>query len=202
MIGAEIEFFSEREACVSLFKTTSDQFDGKESELLLVALTILRTLTNFGSDSVGGIRMSDLLSHQMTSYRNAIEEIVGDNSEGRVVLFENHPGFESKKSFSVRLDYPRLDFKYEMHGFGLFGKGIGFYAPEAVNLLIKRIAISRESDLEFIKLLEATIVCCGFYGLSGRVPVINQTLHANALVQLIQVPGFSLDEFLDGSLPV
>lgn len=197
-IGAEIEFLSEEEACVSLYRNASDQFDEKECELFLVILTILRTITNFGNDAVSEIKLGELLSHQMVSYRNSIEDIVRDNSEGRIKLLKDHPGFEPKKSFSVHLDYPRLDFEYKMHGFGLFGKGVGYYAPMAVNLLIKKIAETRFDDKDFIKLLESAVVCSGIYGLSGRVPIVNQTLHANSLVQTILIPGFDLDDFLDG----
>jgi hypothetical protein len=67
----------------------------------------------------------------------------------------------------------RFDLKFM--GFGLLGRGIGFYAPQAVMMLLRHLVASRESDERFVAALEQTAISVGRAFLSGRLNVNSQT---------------------------
>lgn len=90
-----------------------------------------------------------------------------------VVSYRGAPGgkrFTANFEWKEEMVFLELDQK----GFGLFGKGINYYAPMSVSLFLKYLTDKHEKDWKYVMRFERAAQICGQTFLDGKVTSFNQ----------------------------
>jgi hypothetical protein len=86
-----------------------------------------------------------------------------------------------RKGFTCQLrPEQRGSFKSHMHGFGLLGKGAGYYAPTSVLALLCWMLRRRKDDREYQLALGAAAKAIGYAGVNGMITITSQSEVASA----------------------
>jgi len=166
----EIHFHEDDTASVR-FETDA----GKEREAfvenLMLSCFALRQMVNIGHNQVT-YRLSGLLSdlEALVEEPQALERAAGP----RLVEHDGRPG---AKRFVAELDLLEegCGFRIAAKGFGLFGRGLGYYAPTSVVTLVRAWFRKRGREAERLRQFAAVAHTCADAFGSGAVSPGNQT---------------------------
>jgi len=168
----EINFHQQDEASVFLENTTSGR-EEKFGEILLFCCVALRNIVNFGNHHPIASSLAVLLSQQI---KGNLKELMNHKgpSEPKII---DYPGSQGRKRFvaSLKCADDNFNFQYNAKGFGFLARGIGYYAPNSVLVLMKYLAKRRQDDKEYIEALENAAEQCGAIYLSGQLSIPNQS---------------------------
>ncbi len=169
-MNAEIHFHQQDQASVFLETTVSGN-EEKFAEILLFCCFAIRQMVNFGRDPAA-FAIARLLDYASTALKEVADHQSPD--EAKLVEYKGSPG---RKRFVARVTCTddRLGFILKPKGFGLLGRGMGYYGPDSVTLLLKYLVKKRNGDDEFIgKLAAAAAMCAQAYS-QGQVSLATQS---------------------------
>ena len=166
----EIHFHQQDEGSVFLENTASGE-DEKFGEILLLCLYITRTFSNFGNDNHDGKMLALFLHETGEDIEKFKKEI--SNAEAKLIEYNGHKG---RKYFTANLTYSEDSLKYWQNakGFGIFAKGIGYYAPNSIIILLRYLMKKRSNDNNFIEKLQTTCMMCSSTYNEGNIKLTNQ----------------------------
>jgi len=166
----EINFHQQDEVSVFLENTASDR-EEKFGEILLFCSFTLRTLVNFGNHSV-----ASSLAQLLSQVKGNLKDLMNHKGADEPKIIE-YPGSQGRKRFvvSLRCSDENFNFQYNAKGFGFLASGMGYYAPNAVTILMKYLAKRRQDDKEYIEALENAAEQCGGIYFSGQLSIPNQS---------------------------
>jgi hypothetical protein len=111
-------------------------------------------------------------AHMLAQTSDSIEDLLDCYGWGEVEPLNSSPG-PTRKGFKGRLQFDEDDglrFVMNPYGFGLLGKGIAYYSPHAVQLLLLRLLLDYRDDEEFVRKLAA---CADNAGAMFKVISVN-----------------------------
>lgn len=163
---------------VSVVFESNEAGDERFHELVFAACYAFRHLANLGNDAVG--RSLALVLSRMDP--PSLTALIGKRTDAGATLvpYQGAPGF---KRFTARLR-PRpmdVDFRLRVHGFGLFGRGLGYYSPTSVVMLLQFLAERRLLDEEYLTVLAQLMAHIGKQGVAGRVKLGDDRKYGLAL---------------------
>lgn len=147
----ELNFFGEKEASISLENSTEGR-EEKFGDILMFCCFAIRTIVNFGNNPAAGklvagldLAKEEIVKKKITVICN-IDVVKNGNSEG-------------DKGFVADLLCADESFRfvYDTKGFGFFAKGMDYYAPSAVFLLLQYLSEKHHGDKEFVQALKTSI---------------------------------------------
>jgi hypothetical protein len=161
----QVHFYPDNSAsCV--VNVASSGNEGIADTLLLWACFANRQLNNMGKDAPS-------LAGVLGSVKGGLVALAEHDGEGPRLL-DACPG-QARKRFEGHL-VPAgegLTFKLAMKGFGVFGKGLRFYCPISVILLLRHMAKRGQGDPRFIACLENLAETTGTAFMRGDVNMRN-----------------------------
>ena len=164
----EIHFHDQDVGSVLLESTGGE--DEQFGEVLLFCAFAARQMTN-----LGGGPITDSLAGLLAQVPGHLPEIASHDPEGgpHLVAYQGHKG---RKGFSGDLDATErgVNFQLHLHGFGVLGRGVGYYAPTSVLLLLRYLALRRDGDARYANWLGAAAGLCGQAALDGELSGLNQ----------------------------
>lgn len=191
-IELSIDFYDEDTAAVRVSSSaTHDQ--ERQLELLLFCLFAARQLVNLG-DEVSW-QLDEALKAVDSSPDRLLE--LADQGLGSLSIVP-HPGDAGNKRFAASLSCgPSFDlgpfnpadegeeiwigrardwaisFEMAPHGFGLLGRGVNYYAPTSVLVLLTDLAQRRQDDIDFIERLaySASEIAHHGFTITNQVPM-------------------------------
>ena len=168
----EIHFHEQLEGSVFLENAASGE-DEKFGEALLFSLFTIRTMVNLGRNDFG-YSLGRVLNHicvDFDDYKKFLSSPAED--EARLVDFK---GAKGRKYFIASLIYSeeKFNFTYKAKGFGLMAKGMGYYAPNSVLLLLRYLSNKRQDDVDFVKRLASIAFKCGSMFMANMIDIKNQ----------------------------
>lgn len=166
-----VHFHAQDRASVSLTSTAVGE-EAKFVEILLFACFALRHIANL-ERSQGPDLVADLLT---TVDDDAMQQMASDEADifGDVQLV-SHTAQSGGKSFEATLRFSdgSLDFRLKPRGFGLMARGVGFYSPHSVGLLVMYLAKRRKHDAAFLNGLGRAASMCGRRHQTGGLTLAN-----------------------------
>jgi len=169
----EVHFYDETSAAANL--ELDPQSDAKSGEILLFTAFALRQATNLGPDRVAE-SVGLLLSQVPGSLRTLAHH---DGPSGPRLI--DYPDTDAKRRFIATLS--GLDeaytFDLQAKGFGFFAKGMRFYAPNSIFLVLRYLCLRRYDDDAHVSRLESAAKRCGDAIQDGQLTMTGQ--HALAL---------------------
>lgn len=148
-------------------------------EVMLFTSFALRQAMNLGG------QYGSMLGHLLSFPGQSLREIVNHESPdgARLVTYQGAAG---RKQFHASLSCTDSDFSFNLKakGFGLLARGVGYYAPNAVVVLLKYLSRRRLENAEYIAILETATAMCGDGISSGRVTLRNQGQMAFTIANL------------------
>jgi len=168
-VGAEIHFHQQDEASVFL-ESDAGGNEGKFGEVLLFCCLAIRQMVNFGKDPAA-FAIARLLEYASSALNKLADHQSPD--EAKLVEYKGSPG---RKRFMARVTCTddKLGFVLKPKGFGLLGRGLGYYGPNSVTLILKYLARKRNSDDDFINRLAAAAAMCAQVYRQGQVSPATQ----------------------------
>lgn len=144
--------------------------DEKLGELTLFAAYACRQMVN-----LGGSPPAHSLANLLIECSGGLQELTGHRNPDGVRLVE-YAGSPGRKRFEARLRMADGQHSFTMNakGFGLFGQGLGYYAPTSVTMLLQHLVERRLLDEEYLAALAITAKTCGETFLNGRLTVATQ----------------------------
>jgi len=102
-----------------------------------------------------------------------------------------YPGYEAKKQFSAScaLRPDTSSFYFDTKGFGLLGRGIGYYSPASVFVFLQTLAQQHTDEESYLVKLRDACRLSGVFHLSKQLTMSNQSELA------FQISGTLLSEF-------
>lgn len=178
--GARLEIhFHQQDVGSVWFETDAVGDDHKFAELLIFCLLACRQMFNLstGGDRQGCARS---LSEFLSQLPGDLIQL-GDAEGSEAARLIEYPGSQGRKRFLAELEYSpeRLNFKLHAKGLGLFARGMGYYAPSSVLLLLKYLKARRIADADFLERLSLVATACGTSYRDGRITLTTQ--HSVAL---------------------
>lgn len=175
-MNLEIHFHQQDEASVYLESNASGE-DEKFGEILLFCCVVLRQMANLGIHHP----IASSLATLVMQVSDNLTELVEYEHEIDVKLVE-YKGSHGRKRFEAILKYSdtSFNFKFKPKGFGLLARGVGYYAPVSVMILLRYLAKRRIEDQDFILSLSQAAKRCGevYSGghyISGQLSVLTQS---------------------------
>ena len=176
MEGLVLEVWFPAQDRVSVFLESSfvDDEDEAIHETMLFALFAARQIANFSGDLVAQSLAAVLTDiDKAAPLKSAAEKLDG------VTLVSPSPG-RGRKGFTAELrPEKRAFFKLNAHGFGMLGRGVGYYAPTAVLALLAHLLSRRESP----EYRSALALAGNLVGIAGRNGAITIPSQANVAMQ-------------------
>lgn len=140
-IDAEIHFYSENEAAVVL-ESRGNKNDDKFGEGLLFCRFAFQSMGNLQGDDIEGSLAQVLLGVNAKSLLK----------EEDLKLIEYNG--DADKVFYIKLEYKGEEdsffFNLKTSGFGFLGKGLGYYSPCSVMILLEYLLKKRSGDKKYI----------------------------------------------------
>lgn len=163
-----VHFHDQDHASVEL--TINGVEDERNTEVLLFCLFALRQLVNLGR-SEPALRLAGFLSDAGAN----INEFIQHQSSDAPRLVE-WKGVQGEKRFVATLTRTDDHFNFQMNqkGFGFFNRGIGYYAPHSVLLLLKHLGKRRSEDQRYVRLLGNAAVGCATAFRDGQCTITTQ----------------------------
>ena len=188
----EIHFHQQDEASVYLENTESGD-EEKHTEILLFCLYALRQLANLGSDQTAYSLANVLLMTEAV-----ITELAAGHESGDVRLIK-YAGTPGRKRFlaSLKTDGIGVQFVCNGKGFGLLSRGVGYYSPTSVVVLLRYLAMKRADDGEYLATVARAAAMCGDAHLSGQLTMGNQL----QIATMISVASGEEPDAVGGELP-
>lgn len=95
----------------------------------------------------------------------------------KLVPFKEQPG---EKRFLATLDFRSKRALLRLHpkGFDPLGRGVNYYAPVSVGLLLRHLAFLQSRDPDYIRALSLAASLCGEAFLLGKVTLVSQPVLA------------------------
>jgi hypothetical protein len=170
VIAAEVHFHQQDQASVFSQSNIADSWNERLAEIGLFSFYSLRMFSNLGVNET-----SDALASMMLDPEEAIENI-------SVVAYPGHPGrysFLSTLTFGEGFQFllpmagqARFDFKPK--GFGFLARGVGYYGPTSVLVLLRYLAEKRDSDQVYLEALAEMASFLGQWHLARKIGLGNQ----------------------------
>jgi hypothetical protein len=168
-MNLEIWFTQPEEVSVFLESLVTDPDAEKFYETSLFALYAARQIANLRAE---GAWLASVL--QTTDTSDPLPQVVERLDEVRVVA-PNARAAGGRKGFEARLrPEKRGFFKLYARGFGLMGRGAGYYAPTSTLALLYLLLNRRTSDGEYQRALAATAESIGIFGSRGMITITSQ----------------------------
>ena len=166
----EIHFHQQDEASVFLESSSSGD-DERFGEVLLASFFTARMLANLGPTHPS----ANSLAYLLGELDGNLEELA-DHEAADGARLTQYQGSKGRKGFRGTLIARDENLNFQMHpwGFGMFGRGIGYYAPNSVVLLLRHLARRRRRDDEYVGALEEALELVADAWTAGRVTVANQ----------------------------
>ena len=166
----EIHFYQQDEGSVFLENTASGE-DEKFGEILLLCLYITRTFSNFGNNDQVGQSITIFLQkigENIEDFKNQISQ-----DEAKLVKYN---GSKGRKYFTADLTYDGKNLKYWQNakGFGIFARGMGYYAPNSIILLLRYLIKKKDIDNDFIENLQTACAMCSTAYINESISLTNQ----------------------------
>ena len=164
-MDAEVHFYPDNSASCVVSGTSCGK-EGIADTLFLWACFANRQLNNMGKDAPS-------LARLLASVKGGLGALAEHDGEGPRLLYTCPR--QAKKRFEAHL-VPAgegFTFKLAMKGFGLFGKGLGYYCPTSVLLLLRYLARARRAVPRFLESLEELAQITGNAFLLGEVNMMN-----------------------------
>lgn len=179
----EIHFHQQDEVSVFLESGASGDQE-KFGEVLLWCLYAIRTMVNLGSGPISA-SLANLLSQA-----EDLVAVLSDHEhvgEYRLVSYHGTPG---RKRFEASLNFSdsKLRFTLNPIGFGVLGRGVGYYAPTSVLALLQHLCRRRASEPEHLNCLARAAQLCAAAWDSNRVTLMNQHQMALAIASSAMSP--------------
>lgn len=110
---------------------------------------------------------------------------------GRDIEIVSYPGHEAKKQLfancAIRAD--TSSFYFDTKGFGLLGRGIGYYSPASVFVFLRTLVEKHADEESYLIKLRDVCRLGGIFHLTGQLTIANQSERA------FQMGGSLLSEF-------
>jgi hypothetical protein len=175
-VSVEIHFHEQEKASVFIESNCSDEML-KFGEIGLFSSFCIRQFSNLGVHAV-----TDQTATMLTTVPEVIQHLASGQVTGGFELVP-YPGYKGRKVFEGQFDFtgsgPRFDMK--ARGFGWFSRGMGYYAPVSLVVILRYLAQKRRADMVYLMSLGYAAVLCGEFHLSRRITLLN---HPN-LVSMI-----------------
>jgi hypothetical protein len=152
--GAHLEIHFHQQCEVSIFLENTAPVDHEiYSDLFLLSLFVTRNLGNLEQDNAVG----QSLSYVLENIEKQSDQIFDPEKYDEISLVP-YKGVDGRKRFvaDMMISEERLRFKLKPKGFGFWGRGLGFYSPSAVMMLIKFMGNKYRNDVNAIKAINAT----------------------------------------------
>lgn len=165
-LNLEVWFAQPNEVSVFLESSYSDADEERFYETCLFALYAARQVANLRGDA----SLAYVLASTDTS--NPLPQTLERLDEVRVVAPQTAGG---RKGFTCELrPEKRAFFKLHQHGFGMLGKGAGYYAPTSTLALLYWLLDRRKDDPLYQRALAAAAENVGILGSRGAITVTSQ----------------------------
>ena len=153
-----------------LFRTDAPADQATSTELLLFAMFTLRQLHNLGKNPAAK-SLAMLLSTRISNLTSASEV----DSYCKVVIASGRTD-NGEKLFAGDLQSGDGRALFQMHtkGFGFLGRGVNYYAPQSVLVLLKFLSKRRANNDGYLRQLFFIASKCGELKLSKRISSLNQ----------------------------
>jgi hypothetical protein len=163
----EIHFHQQEEASVSLKDNVIKETQKVFGELTLFSCFTCRELVNLGDDKVASGVASAL--SQVTGGLTALA--YHDSPGGARIV--DYKGSLGEKRFISSLNWTEKGFAFSSNskGFGWLSRGYGYYAPQAILVLLKYLTRQRIKEPIFVMKLEDVAAQCGQAYLNRRLGI-------------------------------
>lgn len=177
--NAEIHFHQQEEISVFLESNVSGD-DERLGHIALMTLFSIRMMSNLDINAT-----SDDLGRFLVGGAEVVNEFARRSSTGGFQLIP-YPGTAGRKVFLAHLYMAGNDTRFDVtsKGFGLFGSGLGYYAPMAVVALLRHLAEKHDSDRRFLDALGLASSTCGQLHLKRQITLANHVVLASAVLAL------------------
>jgi hypothetical protein len=166
-MNLEIWFRQQNEVTVFLESSIPDTDEEQFYETSLFALYAARQIANLRAE---GASLAFVL--QTTDTSNPLAQALERLDEVRV---SSPGGPGGRKGFTCELrPDKRAFFKLNAHGFGMMGRGVGYYAPTSTLALLYWLLERRKDDATYQRALAATAENLGILGMRGQITVTSQ----------------------------
>jgi hypothetical protein len=157
----EIRFPADDEAAVLLSSTGTGEAD-KQAEVVLFCLYATRAISNLRQTDAALALIRSLAALGHATVEDVREFVQGtgpttdDGEEITVQFVSPDQASSNDKSFRANVRYigeetnPRIVFNMKPRGFGLLGKGVDYYAPGSVLVLLYTLLKRREDDETYL----------------------------------------------------
>lgn len=165
-LNLEIWFLQQDQVSIFLESSVADPDEERFQEVALFALFATRQVANLSGDWVAQSLASTLLGIDLDRPVEDVREKLGDVR----IVTPSAPG--GRKGFTAALrPEKRGFFKMNPRGFGLLGKGVGYYAPTSTLALLAYLLDRRSDDEDYVNALVATAKLVGAAGAEGAIGV-------------------------------
>lgn len=166
----EIWFEQQNEVTVFLESTVGDPDEEQFYETSLFSLYAARQMANLSGDIVSQSLAGVLLTLDEDDLLADVEARLDD------VRVSSPIGSQGgRKGFTAELrPEKRGFFKLHAHGFGMLGKGVGYYSPTSTLALLCWLLRRRKDDQAFHRALGAASRYIGLAGTNGMIGVASQ----------------------------
>ena len=168
IIELAIDFFSEDSAEVLVTPAVDDDLQ-RQLELLLFCLYVARQSVNLGWPAAGAVdqallpiasspdRLLELADDGLGGL--AVRPHSGAKGKGFIALLSCGPGFDFGSLDQIPDDEAAwlqtaqalgVNFSFSSHGFGVLGRGVNYYAPASVLVVLTELARRRRDEPEFL----------------------------------------------------
>jgi hypothetical protein len=172
----EIHFHEQEKASVFLESNVSAP-SGNFGEVYLFTLFALRQLATLGETE------SVALAGSLLDIGPIIKELASGHELSGVKVVP-YPGYQGRKILLARftLRNENQSFYFNTKGFGLLSRGIGYYSPTGVLVLLRYLAMRHSSEEAYLaKLAQAAQLCGALYS-QRQLTVTNQSQVALLIV--------------------
>jgi len=172
----EIHFHSPKEGSVFLEGNCAGDME-KFGEILLFNCYFLRQIVNFGNDQL-------IVNSILSVFMDFILDLpsITEHSNPDLPKLIMYKGTAGRKRFLAKLRYKdnQMKFNFKTKGFGLLARGIGYYSPSSIYLLLKHLVSRRIDDEDYIYNLSDSIKKCIGTVINQQLNIMNQ--HTIALI--------------------
>jgi hypothetical protein len=169
-MNLEVWFPQQNEVSVFLESSYPDPDEERFYETCLFALYAARQIASLGPD---GDSLAFVL--QTTDTSNPLPQTVERLDEVRLVAPRWAGRGGGRKGFTCELrPDKRAFFKLHLHGFGMMGRGVSYYAPTSTLALLYWLLDRRKDDPLYQRALAATAENVGILGMQGSITVTSQ----------------------------
>jgi len=172
----EIHFYSQKEGSVFLESNCSGNME-KFGEILLFNCYFLRQIVNFGNNH-------EIVNSILSVFMDLVLDLISitEHSDPDLPKLIKYKGTSGRKRFLAKLRFKdnHMKFNFKAKGFGLLARGIGYYSPSSIYLLLKYLVSKRIEDEEYIYNLSDSIKECIGTIINQNLNMMNQ--HKIALI--------------------